>query len=52
MKRPRAVDYCVPDRKRPKTMEVINRFYDLPLELIEYIFSFIKRPRIKIYKNI
>jgi len=52
MKRPRAVDYCLPDRKRPRTMEVKNRFYDLPIELIEHIFTFIKRPRFRFKKII
>ena len=46
-KRIRAVDWCLPDRKRPKTLEVANYFYDLPCDLVEHIFSFIKRPRIK-----
>jgi len=46
-KRARTVDWCLPDRKRPKTMEVANYFYDLPCDLIDYIFKFIKRPRVK-----
>ena len=46
-KRPRVVDWCLPDRKRPKTMEVANYFYDLPCDLVDYIFTFIKRPRIE-----
>ena len=45
-KRARAVDWCIPDRKRPKTMEVTNYFYDLPCDLVEHIFTFIKRPRL------
>jgi len=52
MKRKRIADCCLPDRKRPRTMEVKNRFYDLPIELIEHIFTFIKRPKVKRYKNI
>ena len=60
-KRLRSCDIAMPDRKRPKTLEIPNRFYDLPCDLIEHIFSFIKRPRItmdysenvlsKIYKD-
>jgi hypothetical protein len=47
-KRTRTVDECLPDRKRPKTMEISNYFYDLPCDLIEHIFTFIKRPRITV----
>jgi hypothetical protein len=45
-KRARAVDCCIPDRKRPRTMEVANYFYNLPDDIIGHIFSLIKRPRI------
>lgn len=47
-KRLRSCDIAMPDRKRPKTLEVANRFYDLPDDLIDYIFKFIKRPRIDV----
>ena len=60
-KRLRSCDIAMPDRKRPKTLEIANRFYDLPDDLIDYIFKFIKRPRVnmdysenvlsKIYKD-
>lgn len=46
-KRLRSCDIAMPDRKRPKTMEVANYFYDLPCDLVDYIFTFIKRPRIE-----
>ena len=46
-KRLRSCDIAMPDRKRPKTMEVPNYFYDLPCDLVDYIFRFIKRPRIE-----
>ncbi len=46
-KRLRSCDISMPDRKRPKTLEVANRLFGLPDDLIEHIFSFIKRPRIK-----
>lgn len=46
-KRLRSCDIAIPDCKRPKTLEVVNRLFSLPDDLIEHIFSFIKRPRIK-----
>jgi hypothetical protein len=45
-KRLRPTDICLPDRKRPKTMEIQNFFYNLPDDIIDHIFSFIKRPRL------
>ena len=45
-KRLRSCDIAMPDRKKPKTMEISNRLFSLPDDLIEHIFSFIKRPRI------
>ena len=47
-KRLRSCDIAMPDRKRPKTLEISNRLFSLPDDLIEHIFSFIKRPKFKI----
>jgi hypothetical protein len=45
MKRSRTEMNYMPNKKRQRTE--MNYFFDLPDDLVDYIFTFIKRPRIE-----